>query len=129
MPSCRLVTAAIRLAESPPLSSASRAGARTRAQLAAFEEIVGPFDRRGRVYAPSSPAYIECGRVLSELTATGKIGSPIRASFLNDLLIAISSREHGITVVTHNTRDFSLIGQHVRGLSIVEPWPKAGRPR
>jgi predicted nucleic acid-binding protein len=62
-----------------------RAGARTRAQSVAFEEIVGPFDQRGRVFVPSATAYTECGRVLAELASTGQVGSPIRASFLNDL--------------------------------------------
>lgn len=104
-----------------------RAGARTRAQLAAFGDIVGPFERRGRVYAPSVRAYTECGRVLAELRAAGVVGSAMRASFLSDLLLAVSSREHGITIVTRNCRDFALIGEHVNGLRFVEPWPRAGR--
>lgn len=106
-----------------------RAGARTRAQLLAFQAIVGPFERRERVYAPSVRAYAECGRVLAELAATGAVGAPPRASFLNDVLIAVSSREHGITVVTHNTRDFGLIGAHLGGFRFVEPWPRASRTR
>lgn len=106
-----------------------RAGARTRTQLLAFQAIVEPFERRERIYAPSVRAYTESGRVLAELAVAGAVESPPRASFLNDLLIAVSSREHGITVVTQNTRDFSQIGEHLSGLRFIEPWPQASRTR
>jgi predicted nucleic acid-binding protein len=36
-----------------------------------------------------------------------------RRSFQNDVLIALTARRHGATVVTTNRRDFELIAQQV----------------
>jgi tRNA(fMet)-specific endonuclease VapC len=50
----------------------------------------------------------EYGQIRGHLTAAGMLIGP------NDLLIASTARAHGITLVTHNTREFS----RVPGLSL-----------
>ncbi len=42
--------------------------------------------------------------------------------FVNDLILAASWREAGLTLITENTRDFIRI-QQVLPLKSVEPWP------
>src|SRR6266851_3062632 len=43
----------------------------------------------------------EYGQIRSHLTAAGTLIGP------NDLLIAATARAHGLTLVTHNTREFT----------------------
>jgi len=45
-------------------------------------------------------------------------------SFLNDVLLAVSCREAGLTLVTNNTADFELIAE-VEAVRFGLPWPKA----
>ena len=84
-----------------------RAGVQTRRQLAAFDDIVGPFARRRRLIAPSAAAYIEGGRILSELRGQAGPHATSRSSFINDVMIAVSCRENGITLVTENAAECS----------------------
>jgi len=52
---------------------------------------------------------------------------------LNDLLIGLTAREIGATVVTRNREDFARIATVVPGLAVTAPWsagahaPSAGR--
>jgi predicted nucleic acid-binding protein len=45
----------------------------------------------------------------------------VPTTFSNDVLIAVSSAEQGVTVVTGNTRDFERIARVAR-IEFVEPW-------
>jgi predicted nucleic acid-binding protein len=47
----------------------------------------------------------------------------VKPSFLNDCLLAATSREHGFTIVTHNTVDFALIGLVEPTVRAVAPFP------
>jgi len=101
-----------------------RVGARTPEQATALDRgIIDPFARRGRVFAPSPQAFYECGRVLPDLIrdeGLSDVGSS--RSLVNDVLIATSCREQGITLVTAD-RDFDLIAPYVKGLRYVSPFP------
>lgn len=94
-----------------------RAGARAliadrRLQKHVFE----PFERRGRVFAPSVEAWKAAGAALAAL------GTGASRSFYSDVLIAASCREHGVTLVTRNVRDFARI-QGVLRFNFVAAWP------
>jgi predicted nucleic acid-binding protein len=101
-----------------------RAGAVTDAQARALQEgIFGPFERRNRVAGPSPGAFKDCGRILANLFRHD--GVPYRErprSLVNDILIAITCRENGFTLVTTDG-DFKTIRPHVRGFTHVPPWP------
>ena len=85
-----------------------RAGARTKSAASKLEaNILRPFERRGRVFAPGYGAWKEAGAALAAL------GDSTRA-FYNDVLIAASCREHGVTLVTRNVRDFARIRTAIR---------------
>ena len=67
--------------------------------------IFEPFERRQRVFAPSSGAFVESGRVLAAIAAReGWHLLDEKPSLLNDALIAASCRERGITLITRERR-------------------------
>ncbi len=97
------------------------AGARGRAAAALHSNVIAPFERRDRVFAPSYSAWKESGRVLSELVGARDWRSVTR-SFVNDTLLAMSCREAGVVLVTSNVGDFKRIAA-VRAFDFVPAWP------
>ncbi len=102
-----------------------RAGARTDDAKRVERNLFAPFERRGRVFFPTYAAWSRAGDVLRELRDPGNTPAVSR-SFGNDVLIALSCREAGVTLVTSNTRDFARIAA-VTPVDFVEPWPSARR--
>ena len=104
------------------------AGARTREQVRELEaSIVRPFQRRGRVFAPSALAFRESGRLLAELaTREGWAAIHSNSSLANDALLAASCREHGFTLIT-NDGDFDRFLPSLGQWRHVKPWPRVGR--
>ena len=102
------------------------AGARTAdaardVQRGVFE----PFQRRRRVFTPSSAAYAQSGRVLAAVAAReGWQLLDEKPSLLNDALIAASCREQGITLITKDG-DFKRLAPFLKGFGHAAPWPAA----
>ncbi len=95
------------------------AGARTDAARRLVErDLLGAFDRRGRIVAPTAAAWAKTGVVLGR-AATASIG----ASWQNDLLLAHTAREFGWSLITRD-KDFNRIRPLVRGLRIETPFPR-----
>ncbi len=95
------------------------AGARTDAARRLVErDLLGAFDRRGRIVAPSAMAWTKSGLVLGR-AATASIG----ASWQNDLLLAHTAREFGWTLITRE-KDFTRIRPLVKGLQLDVPFPR-----
>jgi predicted nucleic acid-binding protein len=107
-----------------------RAGAVTDTQAKALQDgIFNAFERRGRVAAPSPGAFKECGRILAALFRQDGVRYRERErSLVNDILIAITCRESGFTLVTADD-DFKTIRPHLRGFAYILPWPRAARAR
>jgi len=86
--------------------------------------LIQPFESVGRVITPSEGAWKRSGLAIARLVREGKL-SPggVPRSFFNDCLIAASARDEGVTVVTHNEKDFDLIGS-VMAVDFVSPWPE-----
>lgn len=103
-----------------------RVGARNPTAAATLEaDVFAPFERRGRVVAPSPAAFKECGRVLVNLiNKEGLAYADTRRALVSDVLIATSCREHGIVLIT-NDRDFDMIRRHVKGWRAIAPWPRS----
>ena len=106
------------------------AGARTPEAARDLEQgLFEPFERRRRVFAPSSTAFAESGRVLAAVaTAEGWQVLDDKPSLLNDALIAVSCREQGITLITKDG-DFKRLLPFVRGFRYAAPWPTSSLPR
>ena len=71
--------------------------------------LVTAFDRAGRILVPSGAVFEDAGhtlRALQESRGYLVSGSP---SMVNDVLIALSARAIGATVLTSNARDFAAI--------------------
>lgn len=93
------------------------AGASTARQRALLEhQLLGPFERRGRIVAPSTAAWRRAGQIVQGRRR------PNTASALNDLLLAVSAREMGLSVITRDA-DFSRLGRVVKGLAVAPPFP------
>jgi predicted nucleic acid-binding protein len=85
--------------------------------------VFDPFERRRRVFAPSSAAFATSGRVLAAVAASeGWQLLDEKPSLLNDALIAASCREQGITLITKDA-DFKRLSPFVRGFRYAAPWP------
>jgi predicted nucleic acid-binding protein len=84
-----------------------RAGAHNRAGRAAVDRLVRSYETAGRLVAPSARVFDRAGSALRQLRLAGR---DVRsAGFVNDVLIAITARELGATVVTANVGDFEAI--------------------
>lgn len=87
------------------------------------EHLIAPFEATGRVVTPGHGAWRRAGRIVARLVREKRLSpNGIGRSFLNDCLIAASARDHGLTVVTENRRDFDLI-RSVSPVDLVPPWP------
>jgi len=87
--------------------------------------VFAPFERRRRVFAPSSAAFAESGRVLAAVAALeGWQLLDEKPSLLNDALIAASCREQGITLITKDG-DFKRLAPFCKGFRYAAPWPAA----
>ncbi len=92
--------------------------------------IFNAFERRKRVAGPSAAAFKECGRILATLFRQDGLPYKERPrSLVNDILIAITCRENGFTLLTADG-DFKIIRPHLRGFVYMPPWPTdVDRPR
>lgn len=100
------------------------AGTRTDAARRELErDVVEPFRETARIFAPTQNAWERSGTALARLAVSegAPTGSYSRA-FNNDVLLAASCREAGITLVTRNIRDFQRIAT-VLPFSFTPPWP------
>jgi len=87
------------------------------------ERTTRPVAAAKRVITPTHGAWKRSGAALSRLASERHIERrTISRSLVNDALIAATCRENGVTLVTHNTRDFELI-QSVFPFDFVAPWP------
>lgn len=96
----------------------------TSEESAGWAEKVGrQLKRLTRIITPSHDAWRNAGTVLSRLAKERGIELRRRPrSLVNDVLIAASCREAGVTLVTANTRDFEMI-RRVLPFDFVPPWP------
>ena len=94
------------------------AGARTdRTRRVLEDAVLAPFDRRGRLLAPSAGAWRRTGAVIARLGAPA-----MTASRHNDVLLAAQARERGWVIVTRD-RDFDALRPLIKGLRIAAPYP------
>ena len=100
------------------------AGVRTAAEERALDRhLLSRFERRGRLLAPSAAAWVESGRVLRALVQAEALELGRMSKALgNDVMLAVTCREHGVCLVTENTRDFARIRKHLR-FDYTAPWP------
>ena len=96
-----------------------RLGANTLRRVRAVDRLQHAFPKE-RLIAPSPQLFDDAGRLFRILYGDG-IGIIDRLGPLNDLLIALTARQIGATVVTGNIREFRHIAGHLSGLKVVAP--------
>lgn len=90
------------------------------------EAYLRHFETRGRLIVPSYRTWVRSGELVATLVQRGVL-SPggFTRSFLNDAVLAASCREHGLTLLTSNTKDFARLRQ-VERFAFETPWPTGG---
>jgi predicted nucleic acid-binding protein len=96
-----------------------RIGADTPRRQRAIDRIQGAFPA-SRLIAPLPPLFDHAGRLFRALHGNGS-GLEDRLGPINDLLIALTARSIGATLLTGNVGHFRQIGRHLPGLRIVAP--------
>lgn len=96
-----------------------RLGADTLPRRRAVDRLTAAFPP-GRVIAPTPQIFDRAGTVFRELYRPGAEPDD-RLGPINDILIALTARQIGATVVSANLDDFQRIAAHLPGLSVVSP--------
>jgi predicted nucleic acid-binding protein len=96
-----------------------RVGADTPRRQRAVDRVRAAFPT-SRLIAPLPPLFDHAGRLFRALHGDGS-GLDDRLGPVNDLLIALTARQIGATVVTGNVDDFRQIARHLPGLRILAP--------
>lgn len=86
-----------------------RAGAFTPAATRVIEDLHTTFSRTRRLLTPTPDTFWRVGAVLATLQRRFGYDFKGCTRLVNDCLIALSSRQIGATVFTHNRRDFAAI--------------------
>ncbi len=84
----------------------------TRRTLGFLRDIIERI-RRYRTVTPNPDDYVEAGIVAGTLTRTQGLGPADRRKLMHDVLILLTARTTGCSLLTANTRDFDLIQQLV----------------
>jgi len=84
------------------------AGAKTLPAQRALSRLVRDYRSGGRLLVPSADIFASAGDLLRKLRSSGR--EVRRASLVNDVLIALSARSIGATVLTAD-KDFEAIGE------------------
>ncbi|MBI4524640.1 MAG: type II toxin-antitoxin system VapC family toxin [Deltaproteobacteria bacterium] len=86
-----------------------RAGASRQADRALVQRLYDTFARTGRLLNPSPSVFWEAGRVLLLLQRSFHYELKKRFPIINDVLIALTCREIGATLISRNVKDFKTI--------------------
>ena len=88
------------------------AGARTPRHVRQARALYEPFERVRRIVTPTHGIWKEAGTIVAAMfDSTPQFRSKLSQGLLNDILIALSARSIGASVVTSNVDDFRLIQQ------------------
>lgn len=82
---------------------------RTRSLL---QEFIGPMQRSGRIVNPNFEDWVEAAEVVTAIKKKDHSWKSKLPALLNDILIALSARRIGATLLTHNEKDFRLIRRY-----------------
>jgi predicted nucleic acid-binding protein len=85
------------------------AGAMSSRDRKHLRSVTAAFRSANRILAPSGAVYEEAGHLLRRLQELQNYDLRGAYSLVNDVLIALSARSIGATVITSNERDFLLI--------------------
>ena len=80
--------------------------------LTLLQDFVRPMERSGRVVTPAFDDWVMASQVVTAVGEKEKSWRSKLLALLNDILIALSARRIGATLLTYNRDDFRLIRRH-----------------
>ena len=86
--------------------------AQGRATRLLVQDFIRPLARTGRVVSPSFQDWLDAAEIVTAIHAKETTYRSKLTTLLNDVLIALSARRIGATLITHNRDDFRLIRRH-----------------
>ena len=89
-----------------------RVNAEDRPTAKLVDEFVRPMEQSGRVVTPAFVDWTEASEIVSSISGKDRGWRSKLPALLNDILIALSARRIGATLITSNARDFQLIRRH-----------------
>lgn len=95
-----------------------RAGAFSASDRRLVQRVEDAFGKAGRILIPSRAVFADAGEALRRLQTDRNFGVAARQSIVADVLIALSARSIGATVVTQNERHYRAI-QAVRRFQLL----------
>jgi len=95
-----------------------RAGALSLRDRRLVRRVETPFEKAGRILTPAPRLFAEAGDVLRRLQVERDYDPAGSHAIVGDVLIALSARSIGATVVTQNERDYRAI-RSVRRFQLV----------
>ena len=116
--------AAPRLHLSSVVAAELRAGASDPSQRKHLEdEVLAPYEKRGRIVTPSAAAWDALGNTLATLVGDEGLDlKTVKGSFVFDVLVAASCREIGAILVSANIGDLERLAR-VFAFDYVAPYP------
>lgn len=69
------------------------------------------FEKINRLLVPNQTDWTLCGQILSNIGQKHGFEMVGRARMINDCLIAMTAARNGLTVITHNSKDFKIIAE------------------
>jgi predicted nucleic acid-binding protein len=76
------------------------------------EDFVRPLERSGRIVTPAFEDWLDAARIVTAVSERDRSWQSKLPALLNDVLIALSARRIGATLLTYNAKDFRLIRRH-----------------
>jgi len=101
--------------QSSVVLSELRRGTRTKAAQHLLQTLFGLTRIR---WTPTEADWWRAGLLIRELGATRHWDPHKRMAFQNDVLIALTARRHGATIVTANRSDFEILGREL-GIAVL----------
>lgn len=96
-----------------------RLSANTPRRKRAVDQVKAAFPA-SRLIAPAPPLFDDAGRLFRILYGDGS-GLRDRLGVIDDLLIALTARQIGATVITNNVGEFQRIAGRLPGLAVAAP--------
>jgi predicted nucleic acid-binding protein len=82
------------------------AGAFDNSSIKLLDRMYDTFENLGRIVVPKASDWQKAGKIISSLGQKYGFEDKLLARITNDVLIALSARQIGALVVTHNIKDF-----------------------
>ncbi len=86
--------------------------ARDRRTRGLIRDFIRPMERTGRIVSPGFEDWVEASEILTAIDERDKSWRSKLPTLLNDVLIALSARRIGATLLTYNREYFRLIHRH-----------------